>query len=117
MTHLIDGKKIAAELNAALTNQISALKQNHNITPGLAVILIGDDAASQIYVNNKKKTALKLGMHSEIHLLKLNISQESVEQLINNLNHNPNIHGILLQMPIPKHLKEDILIEKFFKRC
>ena len=82
------------------------------ITPGLAVILVGDDPASQVYVRNKEKACQEVGIYSEIHHLSETISQSELINLIDKLNTNPQIHGILVQLPIPAHLNEKEVIER-----
>ena len=105
--HIIDGKKIADGLQAKLAKQISAL----SIKPGLAVILVGDDPASAVYVRNKIKACEQVGIESYEHRMAANSTQKEVRHAIKNLNLNPNVHGILLQLPVPDHLDSDELIQ------
>ena len=107
---IIDGKKIASEIKEELRQEVEKLK-NSGICPGLAVIIIGNDPASEVYVKSKKKTALELGMNSWVYELEENISQEEVFELIKKLNEDKNVHGILVQLPLPKHLDEEAIIE------
>ena len=103
----IDGKAKAAELAASITVQTAELLEKHGITPGLAVVIIGEDPASQVYVRNKKRTAESCGFHSVQHTLADDSSQDDVLALIDELNSDPAIHGILVQLPLPKHLDEE----------
>lgn len=102
----IDGKAKAASLAADISRETAALLQEHDIKPGLAVVIIGDDPASEVYVHNKKRTAESCGFYSVQHTLADNVSQREVLQLIDDLNNNSAIHGILVQLPLPSHLDE-----------
>lgn len=102
----IDGKAKAAQLAESITQQSAALLNEHGIKPGLAVVIIGDDPASQVYVRNKKRTAESCGFHSVQHTLAEDVSQAQVLALIDTLNSDAAIHGILVQLPLPKHLDE-----------
>jgi methylenetetrahydrofolate dehydrogenase (NADP+)/methenyltetrahydrofolate cyclohydrolase len=102
----IDGKAKAAELSEKITQQTAALTREHGIRPGLAVVIIGEDPASQVYVRNKKRTAEACGFHSVQHSLPADVSQQDVLDLIASLNEDANIHGILVQLPLPDHLDE-----------
>lgn len=104
---IIDGKSIAAHLRADIKAKISSLKNK----PGLAVILVGDDPASHVYVGNKIKACHEVGIESFEHKMDANSTQQEVRHVIKNLNANPNVHGILLQLPLPKHLNEDELVQ------
>ena len=103
---IIDGKIMAERLRAEVTEEVSRLKAAHGIQPGLAVVLVGDDAASQIYVRSKGEHSLAAGMHSVTHRLPANTSQAELLRLIGELNEDPLIHGILVQLPLPKPLDE-----------
>ena len=107
----IDGKAKAAELAAAITEQTAALLDQHGIKPGLAVVIIGEDPASQVYVRNKKRTAESCGFHSVQHKLDADTSQADVLQLIDDLNADGDIHGILVQLPLPGHLDEQVITQ------
>jgi len=109
MSTLIDGKELAKKIRANLRDEVTELK-NKGIIPKLAVILVGNDKASKIYVNNKNKACEDVGIEFEEYLLDENIEMEELLKLINSLNDNPNIHGILLQSPIPKHLDINLAI-------
>ena len=102
----IDGKAKAAELSEKITQQTAALAREHGIKPGLAVVIIGEDPASQVYVRNKKRTAEACGFHSVQHALPADVSQQEVLDLVTSLNEDADIHGILVQLPLPDHLDE-----------
>ncbi len=103
----IDGKAMAAELSAAITTETAALHEQHGIRPGLAVVIVGEDPASQVYVRNKKKTAASCGFKSEQHSLAGDVTEQELLDLIATLNADESIHGILVQLPLPSHLDED----------
>ncbi|NCF23054.1 MAG: bifunctional methylenetetrahydrofolate dehydrogenase/methenyltetrahydrofolate cyclohydrolase FolD [Gammaproteobacteria bacterium] len=102
----IDGKAKAAELSEKIEEETAALARDHGIKPGLAVVIIGEDPASQVYVRNKKRTAEACGFHSVQHSLPAEVSQQDVLDLVQSLNDDPAIHGILVQLPLPDHLDE-----------
>lgn len=102
----IDGKAKAAELSEKITEETAALARDHGIKPGLAVVIIGEDPASQVYVRNKKRTAEACGFHSVRHSLPVDVSQEDVLDLVASLNEDEGIHGILVQLPLPDNLDE-----------
>jgi len=104
---LISGNEIAKQIREELRQEIANLKAKHNLVPGLATVLVGEDPASQVYVGQKEKTSKDLGVYSERHDLPANTSQEDLIKLINRLNKDPKIHGILVQLPLPKHLNEE----------
>ncbi|NPV53841.1 MAG: bifunctional methylenetetrahydrofolate dehydrogenase/methenyltetrahydrofolate cyclohydrolase FolD [Firmicutes bacterium] len=108
---IIDGKAVAREIQERLAEEVAQLKSERGITPGLAVVLVGNDPASRVYVNNKKKMCEKLGIYSEEHLLDEATSQDALLGLIRDLNSNPRIHGILVQLPLPEHLDEKAVLE------
>jgi methylenetetrahydrofolate dehydrogenase (NADP+) / methenyltetrahydrofolate cyclohydrolase len=112
MTKIIDGKKIAQNIRHALAKQVLTQKSDYNIHAALCVIIVGDDAASHIYVNNKEKSAQDTGIKSVVHRLAENVTQKQLDDLIYTLNNDSDIHGILVQMPLPKHLNEYETIEK-----
>lgn len=103
---LIDGKKKAAELADSVSSATARLLETHGIQPGLAVVLVGENPASQVYVNNKKRRADACGFHSVQHTLPADTPQEDLLNLIASLNADPKIHGILVQLPLPDHLNE-----------
>ena len=109
MVKIIDGKKIAEEIKQELKKDISALAKK-GIIPALAVVLVGEDNASQIYVKNKERVAKELGINSQIIKLGDKTSQEELEKIIKKLNQDKNIHGILVQLPLPAQLDEKRII-------
>ena len=109
---LIDGKKIAAEIRDELKKEISQLKKKKNLVPGLTVILIGDLAPSQIYVRMKEKAAMEVGLKSEIIKFSKDIDEKTVLDKIDELNNDSLVSGILVQLPLPKHIDKKKVIEK-----
>ncbi|MDD5697300.1 MAG: bifunctional methylenetetrahydrofolate dehydrogenase/methenyltetrahydrofolate cyclohydrolase FolD [Victivallaceae bacterium] len=107
---IIDGKKIAAQVNEESRKEISMLARDHNFQPGLAVILIGEDPASQVYVNMKDRKCRELGIYSAKHVLAAATPQEEVLELIAQLNHDPKINGILVQSPPPPQIDEEQVV-------
>jgi methylenetetrahydrofolate dehydrogenase (NADP+)/methenyltetrahydrofolate cyclohydrolase len=103
---IISGTEIAKQIREELKQEIAELKDKHNLIPGLATVLVGEDPASQSYVSGKEKTSLALGIYSERHDLPAETTQEELLALIDKLNKDPKIHGILVQLPLPKHLNE-----------
>lgn len=110
MSKIIDGKVFSTNLRAELAKKVSVLKDKHNITPGLAVILVGEDPASEIYVRNKGKQTIEAGMNSYEHKLDASTPQEDLLALIDTLNNDADVHGILVQLPLPKHIDEFTVI-------
>ncbi len=108
--HLIDGKVYAERLRAQVTEEVARLRREHGLQPGLAVVLVGDDPASQIYVRSKGEQSLAAGMHSVTHRLPENTTQDELMALVAELNGDPLIHGILVQLPLPKHLDEKAML-------
>ena len=106
----IDGKAFAAGLRAKIAGQVAALKAEHGITPGLAVVLVGDDPASQIYVASKGKQTVAAGMNSYELRLPADAGQAELLALIGRLNADPEVHGILVQLPLPAHIDETEII-------
>ncbi|MCE5271681.1 bifunctional methylenetetrahydrofolate dehydrogenase/methenyltetrahydrofolate cyclohydrolase FolD [bacterium] len=106
---LIDGKVIAAQIRTELERRIWALKEK-GVRPGLAVVLVGDNPASQSYVGMKEKKCIELGLHSASHRLGADTTREALLDLVARLNADPRIHGILVQLPLPKHIDEDEII-------
>lgn len=107
----IDGKAKAEQLAASITEQTAALKKEHGIQPGLAVVIIGEDPASQVYVRNKKRRAEACGFYSVQHTLADDVPQADVLKLIDDLNTDSAIHGILVQLPLPGHLDEQTITQ------
>ena len=110
----IDGKARAEQLAESITEQTAALVAEHGIKPGLAVVIIGEDPASQVYVRNKKRRAEACGFHSVRHSLPEDIGQEQVLALIDELNNDRAIHGSLVQLPLPGHLDEETITQSIF---
>lgn len=104
---IIDGKAIAQEIRTEVKNEAAALREKHGIVPGLAVVLVGDDSASKIYVRNKKRACDECGFNSFEHTLPGTSSEADVLGLIDKLNRDPAVHGILCQLPVPKHINEN----------
>lgn len=107
---IIDGKVHAERVRAEVAAEVARLRAEHGLQPGLAVVLVGDDAASQVYVRSKGEHSLAAGMHSVTHRLPANTQQDELIRLVADLNADPLIHGILVQLPLPKHLDESAVI-------
>uniref|UniRef100_UPI00147AAB24 bifunctional methylenetetrahydrofolate dehydrogenase/methenyltetrahydrofolate cyclohydrolase FolD n=2 Tax=Roseobacteraceae TaxID=2854170 RepID=UPI00147AAB24 len=110
VAQVIDGKAFAAKVRGQVADQVAKLKEENGITPGLAVVLVGEDPASQVYVRSKGKMTVEVGMNSYEHKLDIDTSEEDLLALIDKLNNDPAVHGILVQLPLPKHLNEDLVI-------
>lgn len=108
---VLDGKEVSGAVFKRVAAQVDALKDEHSLTPGLAVVLVGKDPASQVYVNMKAKRCKKYGLYSEKHELQEDAAQEDVIGLVERLNNDPGIHGILVQSPPPPHIDERAVIE------
>jgi methylenetetrahydrofolate dehydrogenase (NADP+)/methenyltetrahydrofolate cyclohydrolase len=108
----IDGKAFADKLRARVAGQVKELKALHGLTPGLAVVIVGDDPASHVYVRNKNKSTLEAGMKSFEHQLPAETSQKELLTLIDGLNNDPAVHGILVQLPLPKQIDEQAVLAK-----
>ncbi|MFX0541707.1 bifunctional methylenetetrahydrofolate dehydrogenase/methenyltetrahydrofolate cyclohydrolase FolD [Roseovarius sp. S4756] len=107
---VIDGKAFAAEVRGKVAGHVAQLKEKHDLVPGLAVVLVGEDPASQVYVRSKGKQTTEVGMKSVEHKLDADTSEADLLTLIDQLNNDESIHGILVQLPLPKHLNEDLVI-------
>ncbi len=107
---LIDGKAFAGHVRAQVADHVARLKEEHGITPGLAVVLVGEDPASQVYVRSKGKQTVEVGMKSVEHKLDATTSEQDLLAVVEQLNNDPEIHGILVQLPLPAHLDEDLVI-------
>ncbi|SMF78934.1 methenyltetrahydrofolate cyclohydrolase /5,10-methylenetetrahydrofolate dehydrogenase (NADP+) [Tistlia consotensis] len=107
---IIDGKAFAASLRGRIGEQVAGLKTRHGLTPGLAVVLVGEDPASQVYVRSKGKQTLEAGMASFEHRLDASTSQETLLKLVAELNADPAVHGILVQLPLPKQIDAEAVI-------
>ncbi len=110
MAKIIDGKAYSANLRVEIARKVGVIKQNHSLTPGLAVVLVGEDPASQIYVRSKGKQTEEAGMNSYEHKLSADTSQEDLLKLIDQLNNDADVHGILVQLPLPDHIDEESVI-------
>jgi methylenetetrahydrofolate dehydrogenase (NADP+)/methenyltetrahydrofolate cyclohydrolase len=108
---IIDGKAHAAKLKARLIDETARLKSEHGLVPGLATVLVGNDPASEVYVRNKNKTAEALGFKSVHHHLPAEASEADVLALVKDLNADPSIHGILVQMPLPGQIREQAVLD------
>ena len=107
---IIDGKAFAAKVRGQVAEHVTRIKEENGITPGLAVVLVGEDPASQVYVRSKGKQTVEAGMNSYEHKLDADTSQDDLLKLIADLNADKDVHGILVQLPLPKHLNEDLVI-------
>jgi methylenetetrahydrofolate dehydrogenase (NADP+) / methenyltetrahydrofolate cyclohydrolase len=110
LNKIIDGKSIAADLQKNIAIEVEKIKKDYAIIPSLAVILIGNDPASKVYVGSKEKAAHKIGMNSITYKLSSDITQEELINKIEELNNNNKIHGILVQLPLPKHINTNTII-------
>src|ERR1700731_2626051 len=107
---IIDGKRIAAELRGRVADEVARIKREHGLMPGLAVVLVGSDPASQVYVRSKHKQTQQAGLASFEHVLPEDVAQGELLALIARLNRDPLVHGILVQLPLPKTLNTEIVI-------
>ncbi|MBO9478013.1 bifunctional methylenetetrahydrofolate dehydrogenase/methenyltetrahydrofolate cyclohydrolase FolD [Shimia sp. R11_0] len=107
---IIDGKAFAATVREKVAGHVARLKEDHGITPGLAVVLVGEDPASQVYVRSKGKQTVEAGMNSFEHKLDAETSEADLLAVVDQLNNDPSVHGILVQLPLPGHLNEDLII-------
>ncbi len=108
---LIDGKAIAASIRERLAVNVAAFTETTGVTPQLAAVLVGDDAASQVYVRNKEQACQKIGMASDVHRLATSTTQSELLELVGRLNADPAVHGILVQLPLPKHIHETTVLD------
>ena len=111
VTHIINGKEIAQNLRDSLKKEIATLKHKHNAVPGLAVVQVGNVAASSVYVKAKTKNANEVGINVIDHHLEEEITQDQLLELIDNLNNQSNVNGILVQLPLPKHIHEQTILD------
>ena len=112
MAVLIDGKLVSAKVREKIAEEGRCLLQETGVQPGLAVIIVGEDPASQVYVRNKKKACEQVGFYSEEYALPAETTQQELDALLEKLNRDDKIHGILVQLPLPRHLDEKAVIEK-----
>ncbi|MDX8351495.1 bifunctional methylenetetrahydrofolate dehydrogenase/methenyltetrahydrofolate cyclohydrolase FolD [Cognatiyoonia sp. IB215182] len=109
---VIDGKAFAAKVRGQVGEHVARLKEEHGITPGLAVVLVGEDPASQVYVRSKGKMTVEVGMASFEHRLDAGTTEADLLAIIDQLNNDPKVHGILVQLPLPDHLDSDLVINR-----
>ena len=107
---IIDGKAFAAKVRERVGRQVAVLKDKHGLTPGLAVVLVGEDPASQVYVRNKGKQTVESGMNSFEHKLDVTTGQDTLLDLVSQLNNDPQVHGILVQLPLPDQIDEQAVL-------
>ena len=110
VAQIIDGKLFSRKLRDQVAEHVAALKKENNVTPGLAVVLVGEDPASQVYVRSKGKQTIEAGMNSYEHKLSADTSEPALLELVNRLNEDKDVHGILVQLPLPEHINEDAVI-------
>ncbi len=111
MSHIIDGRKLAAELKEQVAQEVRSLKANHGLCPGLAVVLVGNDPASEIYVTRKSQESEAVGIDSKKYLLPENTTKDKLKALITELNGDSSVNGILVQLPLPRHLNASEVVE------
>ena len=109
-SNIIDGKAFAENLRSGIAGHVATLKQKHGLTPGLSVVLVGDDPASHVYVRNKGKATIEAGMKSEEFRLPATATQAEVLARVDALNKDPSVHGILVQLPLPKQIDSSAVI-------
>lgn len=112
MAVVLDGKKIAGEIRQEIKKETEKIFKEKNVKPGLAVIIAGDDPASAIYVKNKEKAAVEAGFYSVVKRYPAEITQQELLSAIDEVNNDPNIHGMIVQLPLPKHLDEKEIINR-----
>ncbi len=110
MTTIIDGKALATKLQGEIAKKTARLKEETGVVPGLVVIVVGDNPASKIYVRNKERSAIAAGFRSEVRRLPESISQAELLEVIEHYNQDPLWHGILVQLPLPKHIDADAVL-------
>lgn len=110
MATIIDGKAVSAAIREEITKEVDAFKKETGVTPGLAVIIVGEDPASTVYVRNKHKACLDVGMFSEVRRMKEDTAEEELLAVIDEMNRDDKLHGILVQLPLPRHIDEKKVI-------
>ncbi|HCS74305.1 MAG TPA: bifunctional methylenetetrahydrofolate dehydrogenase/methenyltetrahydrofolate cyclohydrolase FolD [Clostridiales bacterium] len=110
MAELIDGKNLAKQIRKTIKNEIDEYIQQYDLAPGLSVVLVGDDPASQVYVRNKERACKEVGINSTVIRMKEETTEEELLAVIQNLNLNDSAHGILVQLPLPEHINEESII-------
>jgi len=111
MAAIIDGKAVAKEVQRQIKEEVEGLERRWGMAPGLAVVLVGDDPASHIYVRNKEKACKEVGIRSFEHFLPVTISERDLLALVHHLNKDKNVHGILVQLPLPPHIRAEKILE------
>src|SRR5262245_56062122 len=111
MATILDGKKLAETMQAEIAAEVQALVQSSGVRPGLAAVLVGENSASQVYVRNKRKACEKAGIASWLHQLPATTTQAQLLALVDQLDADPQVHGILVQLPLPKHIDEAAIIQ------
>jgi methylenetetrahydrofolate dehydrogenase (NADP+)/methenyltetrahydrofolate cyclohydrolase len=111
MASIIDGKAVAKEVQKQIKEEVDGLERRWGMAPGLAVVLVGDDPASHIYVKNKEKACKEVGIKSFEHFLAATVSEKELLALVNSLNKDKNVHGILVQLPLPAHIRAERILE------
>ncbi len=111
MAILIDGKKTSADIRERIKGDTAAFIAETGVTPGLAVVIVGDDPASAVYVRNKHKACMDVGMYSEVHRLPAETTEDELLALIDQMNEDEKLHGILVQLPLPRHIDEKKVID------
>jgi methylenetetrahydrofolate dehydrogenase (NADP+)/methenyltetrahydrofolate cyclohydrolase len=109
---ILDGKAVAEDIKQGLAHEVESLLQDGGRRPGLAVVLVGENPASQVYVRNKRNSCAKAGFHSELHELPADTPQAELLELVDSLNTRDEIDGILVQLPLPSHIDEETVIER-----
>ncbi len=111
MTHILDGKGLAEKIREQIKGEVEVFKKKNGFVPGLATILVGDNPASQVYVKNKNRACMETGMKSFHHFLPSTTSQQDLLKLVSQLNQNREVHGILVQLPLPSGIQSDTILE------
>ncbi len=111
MAAIIDGKAVAKEVQKQIKEEVEGLERRWGIAPGLGVVLVGDDPGSHIYVKNKEKACREVGIKSYEHLLPATVSERELLALVHNLNKDKNVHGILVQLPLPAHIRAEKILD------
>ena len=115
MCKVIDGKETAKQIRAEIREEVLALKEKYGKVPGLAVVIVGEDPASKVYVNSKVRACEELGIYSEKHVMNVETTETELLELVDSLNKNEDIHGILVQLPLPKGLNSKLIIDSIAK--
>lgn len=108
---LLDGKALAGTLQTEIATQVAEFKSTSGVTPALDAVLVGHDPASEVYVRNKRRACEKVGLESRLHRLPADVSEDELAGIVTKLNHDDRVHGILVQLPLPKHIKETRILD------